>query len=76
MVMGTGFPPFRGGLLRYADDRGLGEVLAVVEGFASEVGSRFQPSALLVELARAGETFHGAFAAGSADSQPVKKGRG
>ena len=76
MVMGTGFPPFRGGLLRYADDRGLVEVLAVVEGFASEVGSRFQPSALLVELARAGETFHDAFAAVRADSQPVKKGRG
>ena len=76
MVMGTGFPPFRGGLLRYADDRGLGDVLAVVEGFSGEVGSRFQPSALLVELAQAGETFHGAFAAGSADSQPVKKGRG
>ena len=76
MVMGTGFPPFRGGLLRYADDRGLGEVLAAVEGFSSDVGSRFQPSALLVELARAGGTFHGALPAGSADSQPVKKGRG
>ena len=24
MVMGTGFPPFRGGLLKYADDRGPG----------------------------------------------------
>ena len=70
MVMGTGFPPFRGGLLRYADDRGLAEVLAVVEGFAGEVGGRFQPSRLLVDLAQAGETFHGAFPAAHGDSLP------
>ena len=69
MVMGTGFPPFRGGLLRYADDRGLGEVLGVVEGFSSEVGSRFQPSALLVELAQSGQTFHDAFPGGRGDSE-------
>ena len=69
MVMGTGFPPFRGGLLRYADDRGLEEVLAVVEGFAKEVGDRFQPSGPLIELARSGETFHGAFPAPSGGSQ-------
>ena len=71
MVMGTGFPPFRGGLLRYADDRGLDEVLAVLEGFAGEVGNRFQPSGLLVELAQSGETFHSAFPATRADSRPA-----
>jgi 3-hydroxyacyl-CoA dehydrogenase len=27
MITGTGFPPFRGGLLRYADGRGLGEIV-------------------------------------------------
>lgn len=70
MVMGTGFPPFRGGLLRYADDRGLDEVLQVVEGFAGEVGGRFQPSGLLVDLARKGNTFHGAFPAPRGDSRP------
>ena len=68
MVMGTGFPPFRGGLLRYADDRGLAEVLKVVEGFRDTLGSRFQPSLLLGELAEAGQTFHGAFPAGGGDS--------
>ncbi len=70
MVMGTGFPPFRGGLLRHADDRGLDEVLAVVEGLSGEVGGRFRPSALLVELARSGHTFHGAFPGGRRDSAP------
>ncbi len=63
MVMGTGFPPFRGGLLRYADDRGLEEVLKAVRGFAETCGNRFRPAPLLVELAEAGETFHGAFPA-------------
>ena len=70
MVMGTGFPPFRGGLLRYADDRGLDEVAQVVERFAGEVGGRFQPCGLLVELARTGDTFHGAFPAPRGDSRP------
>ena len=27
MIMGTGFPPFRGGLLRYADQVGLQRVV-------------------------------------------------
>ncbi len=73
MVMGTGFPPFRGGLLRYADDRGLGEVLEVVEGFSSEVGSRFQPCALLGELGQSGQTFHDAFPGGRGDSEAAEK---
>lgn len=76
MVMGTGFPPFRGGLLRYADDRGIDEVLTVLEGFAGEVGSRFQPSSLLAGLARSGRTFHEAFPAAGGDSGPVEQGRG
>ncbi|MDE2874511.1 MAG: 3-hydroxyacyl-CoA dehydrogenase NAD-binding domain-containing protein [Gemmatimonadota bacterium] len=76
MVMGTGFPPFRGGLLRYADDRGIDEVLAVLEGLAGEVGSRFQPSSLLDGLARSGRTFHEAFPAAGGDSGPGEQGRG
>ena len=68
MVMGTGFPPFRGGLLRYADNRGLEEVLNAVRGFAETCGSRFRPAPLLVALADAGETFHGAF--------PARRGSG
>jgi len=63
MVMGTGFPPFRGGLLRYADDRGLEQVANTLEGFSDSLGSRFQPSPLLVELTGAGKTFHDAFPA-------------
>ena len=63
MVMGTGFPPFRGGLLKYADDRGLADVLRVLQGFRDALGTRYEPSALLAELATAGEAFHRAFPA-------------
>ena len=62
MIMGAGFPPFRGGLLKYADDRGLHEILATLSALHDAQGSRFEPSALLARLAEAGETFHGAFA--------------
>ncbi len=63
MVMGTGFPPFRGGLLKYADDRGLAEILRTLTAFADSAGKRYEPGALLARLVEAGETFHGAFPA-------------
>lgn len=65
MVMGTGFPPFRGGLLKYADDRGLGDVLGAIEDLRESHGDRYRPCALLTELGEAGGTFHGAFPGGA-----------
>src|SRR5439155_23451058 len=47
MIMGTGFPPFRGGLLCYADSLGAREVAARLE----QLGPRFTPSAPLRRLA-------------------------
>ena len=64
MVMGTGFAPFRGGLLKYADDRGLAEVGGAMAALAETCGSRYEPTGLVAELARTGGTFHGAFPAG------------
>jgi 3-hydroxyacyl-CoA dehydrogenase len=58
MITGTGFPPFRGGLLRYADSVGLATVLIKLEAFARELGPRFQPTPLLAALARAGKGFY------------------
>ena len=65
MVMGTGFPPFRGGLLKYADDRGLGDVLGAITALHESHGNRYRPCALLSQLGEAGETFHGAFPGGA-----------
>jgi 3-hydroxyacyl-CoA dehydrogenase / enoyl-CoA hydratase / 3-hydroxybutyryl-CoA epimerase len=57
MVMGTGFPPFRGGLLRYADTLGLGEVVQRMDRLATMHDARFRPVPLLKDLARSGRTF-------------------
>jgi 3-hydroxyacyl-CoA dehydrogenase/enoyl-CoA hydratase/3-hydroxybutyryl-CoA epimerase len=47
MVMGTGFPPFRGGLLRYADGRGVEAIAERLEALAASVGARLAPSEAL-----------------------------
>ena len=64
-VYGMGFAPFRGGVLAYADARGLPAVVARLRELAAspEVTSRpggperFEPAPLLVKLASAGQTF-------------------
>jgi 3-hydroxyacyl-CoA dehydrogenase/enoyl-CoA hydratase/3-hydroxybutyryl-CoA epimerase len=47
MVMGTGFPPFRGGLLRYADGRGVGVIADRLRRQAEVSGARYAPSGAL-----------------------------
>lgn len=64
MVMGAGFPPFRGGVLKYADDRGAASVLSAVTELHERLGGRYAPSPLLRRLGEAGETFHDAFPGG------------
>jgi 3-hydroxyacyl-CoA dehydrogenase/enoyl-CoA hydratase/3-hydroxybutyryl-CoA epimerase len=61
MIMGTGFPPFRGGLLRYADSLGLPYLAARFEDLQAKVGKRFAASATIRELAEKGTTFYQAF---------------
>ena len=58
MIMGTGFPPFRGGLLRYADSLGLPAIVTRLEQFAREHGSRFEPAPLLRKYAETGRGFY------------------
>ena len=57
MVLGTGFPPFRGGLLRYADSVGVG---AIVERLArrQQEGAPAGPSGRLQQMALSGATFY------------------
>ena len=61
MIMGTGFPPFRGGLLKYADDRGINQVAASLSSLEQAHGTRFTPCAVIADLAKDGGTFYGAF---------------
>jgi 3-hydroxyacyl-CoA dehydrogenase/enoyl-CoA hydratase/3-hydroxybutyryl-CoA epimerase len=54
MIFGTGFPPFRGGLCRWADQEGLGQIVATLERLATAVSDRFQPSEALRRTAEGG----------------------
>jgi len=60
MIMGTGFPPFRGGLLRWADARGTARTLADLEALAARLGARFEPAPRLRRLGTGDTPFYGA----------------
>jgi 3-hydroxyacyl-CoA dehydrogenase/enoyl-CoA hydratase/3-hydroxybutyryl-CoA epimerase len=45
VIFGSGFAPFRGGPLRYAQERGVTEVVARLEALAARHGDRFRPDA-------------------------------
>jgi 3-hydroxyacyl-CoA dehydrogenase/enoyl-CoA hydratase/3-hydroxybutyryl-CoA epimerase len=57
-IFGFGFPPFRGGPLRYADDLGAERVVTDLERLAERYGARFAPSEVLQEHARRGTKFY------------------
>lgn len=57
MVMGTGFPPFRGGLLRWADTVGAGCIRDRLLEFEEAHGPRFSPADGLSSLADSGGAF-------------------
>jgi 3-hydroxyacyl-CoA dehydrogenase/enoyl-CoA hydratase/carnithine racemase len=59
MVYGTGFPPYRGGILRYADTWGIRNVYEHLLKLEQEHGVRFKPASLLKEMAESGRTFYG-----------------
>jgi 3-hydroxyacyl-CoA dehydrogenase/enoyl-CoA hydratase/3-hydroxybutyryl-CoA epimerase len=52
MVFGTGFPPFRGGLCRWADSEGLARLVDELNVLAQKYGERFTPCAWLRERER------------------------
>ena len=58
MITGTGFPPFRGGLLRWADSVGLPTILARLESFEREHGVRYEPAGLIRRKAESGDGFY------------------
>ncbi len=58
MIYGTGFPPYRGGILRYADAWGIGSVYQHLLKLEKEQGVRLKPCSLLKEMADQGKTFY------------------
>lgn len=61
MIMGTGFPPYRGGLLRFADNLHVRGVLDRMHTLQSQLGPRFAPAPLVERLAREDCGFYEAF---------------
>ncbi|MEL6431385.1 MAG: 3-hydroxyacyl-CoA dehydrogenase NAD-binding domain-containing protein [Planctomycetota bacterium] len=70
-VFGTGFAPFRGGLLSYADTLGAERLVKLLDKHRAmpdvaergDAAERFAVTELVAEMARTGGTFHGAGAA-------------
>ena len=58
MIYGTGFPPYRGGILRYADKWGLENVHKELVDLEKQYGLRFKPADLIKEMAQKGSTFY------------------
>jgi len=58
LILGIGFPPFRGGLLRWADSLGMDKVLEKLKRYES-LGARFHPTEQMRQLAAAGKKIFG-----------------
>lgn len=58
MIFGLGFPAFRGGLLHWADTIGAAQWVERLKPF-QELGSRFAPTEMLLEMAADNRKFYG-----------------
>ena len=58
MILGTGFPPYTGGLLRYADSVGIAKLVIGLERLAGTAGEIFQPTGLLLDMAEKNRSFY------------------
>ena len=57
-IFGFGFPPFRGGPLRHADDLGAARIVGELERLAERYGARFAPSDVLRDQAQRNAKFY------------------
>jgi 3-hydroxyacyl-CoA dehydrogenase/enoyl-CoA hydratase/3-hydroxybutyryl-CoA epimerase len=59
MIMGTGFPPFRGGLCRYADSVGTQAIANSLEAYALQRNAkRLKPLKALDQMAKTQRKFY------------------
>lgn len=58
LILGIGFPPFRGGLLRYADSLGTSYIVDKLKRLQEDAGDRFAPSELLLDMQKTHQPFY------------------
>lgn len=58
LILGIGFPPFKGGLLFWADTLGAAQLLELLKPYES-LGARYEPTPRLRAMAQHGQTFYG-----------------
>lgn len=58
VIFGLGFPPFRGGILRHADNVGIKAVVEQMNKLADTFGERLRPAPLLEQMSQSGESFY------------------
>jgi len=59
MIFGTGFPPFRGGLLRYADSIGISQLVDGMEKLEARFkDGRFKPCTYILDLKSRSKKFY------------------
>jgi len=58
MLLGTGFAPFRGGLLRWGDLQGVVNIARRLNALAAKFGDRFKPAPLIDRLVEDGGQFY------------------
>ena len=56
LILGVGFPPFRGGALKYADTLGLAAVVEKAARYA-DLGQLYAPTAEMKAMAAAGKRY-------------------
>ncbi len=76
MVMGTGFAPFRGGPLHYADTKGVEKIFLAMRRWVETGATHFEPCALMHSMARNAEKFYGQTTSHSLKSRPPETERG
>ena len=57
LIFGIGFPPFKGGLLYWADTVGAEKIVEMLKPYES-LGKRYQPTEMLLDLAKTGNKFY------------------
>jgi 3-hydroxyacyl-CoA dehydrogenase/enoyl-CoA hydratase/3-hydroxybutyryl-CoA epimerase len=60
-ILGFGFAPFTGGTISYIDGMGSKAFVDLCNDFTAAYGERFKPGALLLDMAKTGDTFYGRF---------------